>query len=111
MCHTCKHPILHKTIIKSKHDQNKIKHLLHIPDLISKLYIFIPFYKSYFPYGRQNDTSSSKSNKKHLEFEFNFILICRYLNLVKNQGIILQQIENSQVATTLKFYTGNEVMA
>jgi hypothetical protein len=25
------------------------------------------------------------------------------VNLVKNQGIILQQIENSKVATTLKF--------
>jgi len=38
------------------------------------------------------------------EFEYNFTtcIIYRYLNLEKNQRIILQQIENSQMATTLK---------
>ena len=63
MCYTCKHPILHKTIIKSKQEKktqkNNNKNILHILDLISKLYIFIPFYKSYFTYVRQNCTLSS----------------------------------------------------
>ena len=31
-----------------------------------------------------------------------FLIICKYLNLVKYQKIILQQLENSQVVTTLK---------
>ena len=30
-------------------------------------------------------TWSSKSNRKHNEFEYNFLIICRYLNLVKNK--------------------------
>jgi hypothetical protein len=29
-------------------------------------------------------------------------IICRYLNLVKNQRMILEQIDNLQVVTTLK---------
>jgi hypothetical protein len=32
-------------------------------------------------------------------------IICRYLNLVKNQRMILLQLENSQVVTILKFCT------
>ncbi len=34
---------------------------------------------------------------------YNFLIICRYLNLVNNQSSILEQIENSQVVTSLKF--------
>ena len=34
-----------------------------------------------------------------------FFIICRYLNLVKNQRIILKQMKNSQVVTTLKSCT------
>ena len=35
--------------------------ILHIPDLILKLYVFIPFfYKSYFPYDGQSGNRSSK---------------------------------------------------
>jgi hypothetical protein len=30
-----------------------------------------------------------KNNGKDKEFEFDFLIICRYLNLVKNQRIIL----------------------
>ena len=58
---------------------------------------------SYFPYDEQNGRRSSKSNGKDNEFGYNFLIICRYWNLVKFQRIILEQIENSQVVTTLKF--------
>jgi hypothetical protein len=40
---------------------------------------------SYFPYNKQIGTCSSKSNEKDTEFQYNFIIICRYLNLLKNQ--------------------------
>jgi hypothetical protein len=33
-----------------------------MPDLIMELYVFTPFFTSYYPYGRQNGTQSSKSN-------------------------------------------------
>ena len=39
------------------------------------------------------------------EFDYIFLIIPRYLNLVINQWIFLLQIENAQVATTLKFWT------
>ena len=57
---------------------------------------------SYFPYDGQNSTWSSKSNGKY-NFEYDFLIICRYFNLVKNQRTILLHTENSQVVTTLKF--------
>jgi hypothetical protein len=48
---------------------------------------------SYFPYDGQNGFwSSIKSNEKEKEFEYNFLIICRYLNQVKNKRIILYQI-------------------
>jgi hypothetical protein len=48
---------------------------------------------SYFPYDGQNGIwSSIKSNEKEKEFEYNFLIICRYLNQVKNKRIILYQI-------------------
>jgi hypothetical protein len=36
---------------------------------------------------------------------YNFLIICRYLNIVNNQSSILEQIENSQVITSLRFWT------
>jgi len=36
----------------------------HIPDLITKYTFLNGFNKSYFPYGEQNGTHSSKSNEK-----------------------------------------------
>ena len=40
--------------------------ILHIPDLILKLYVLIPFFnKSYFPYDGQN---GNRSNGKDDEF-------------------------------------------
>ena len=44
----------------------------------------------------KNGTSSSKSNAKDKEIEYNFLIIYRYLNLVRNKRIILQQLESSQ---------------
>ena len=58
---------------------------MHISDTILKLYIFMSFYTSYLPYDRENGNLSSKRNGKDNEFEYNFLIICRYLNLVKNQ--------------------------
>jgi hypothetical protein len=47
--------------------------LLHIPDLILKLYVL---HRSYFPYDRQNGTSSTlrKSNRKPKGQGFFFII-------------------------------------
>jgi hypothetical protein len=84
---------------------------------------------SYFPYDRQHDTQStcskyndtqstctcsknndtqstcSKNNGKDNKFVYDLLIICRYLNLVKNNRIILEQfIENSQVVTIWKVW-------
>ena len=49
---------------------------------------------------------------KDNQSEYNFLIVCRYLNLVNNLRIVLLQIKTSQVATTLKFCTdyGNKYM-
>ena len=57
--------------------------ILHIPDLMWKLYIVYLWYMSYFPYDWQNDIWCSKSNGKDNEFEYNVFIICRYLNFLK----------------------------
>ena len=59
------------------------------------------YFKNYLPYDEQKWTS--KRNDKANEFEYNFLIICRYWDLVKNQRMISQQIENSEIVTTLKF--------
>jgi len=56
--------------------------LLHISDLILKS-CFYTSNRSYFPYKRQNVTCSSTSKQKDKEFEYNFLIICNYLNLPK----------------------------
>ena len=40
---------------------------------------------SYFPYEGQNGTLSNKRNGKDNKFEYNSLIICRYLNLVKKK--------------------------
>ena len=45
----------------------------------------------------QRDTRSSKENGKDYEFEFNFPVICRFLNIAKNS------VEHSQVVEILTF--------
>ena len=60
--------------------------ILHIPDLILKLYVLYLNNASYLPYDWQNCTLLSKSNGKDNEFEYNIPIIytyCRYLNLVE----------------------------
>jgi hypothetical protein len=37
----------------------------------------IHFYASYFPYDRENDMLSIKSDGKDNKFEYNFLMICR----------------------------------
>ena len=70
-----------KDIIKKKEHRN-ISRMYGLYYLILERYVFD---RSYFPYDRQNG--------KNKEYEYNFQKICRYLNLVKNQRIILYQIE------------------
>lgn len=41
------------------------------------------FYMSYFPFNQQNGTRSSQKNGKDKEIECNFLIICKYLNLIK----------------------------
>lgn len=62
------------------------------------------FCLSYFPCDGQTGSWSSHSNEK-TNLSMIFVIICRYQNLVKNLRIILYQIENSQVVTTLKSCT------
>ena len=40
---------------------------------------------SYFLYDGQNGTLSRMTNEQDNEFENNFLIICRYLNLVKKE--------------------------
>ena len=63
--------------------------LLHISRFDYKNYLFLNlFYTSYFPYDGQNGTQSSKRDGKVNEFGYNFLIICKYFNLIKNQIII-----------------------
>ena len=69
----------------------------------SKIIHFLYFFcTSYFHTPGKNGTWSSKRNEKDSEFEYNFLIICRYLNLVKSLRIIVYQIEYSQIVTTYK---------
>lgn len=43
----------------------------------------------YLPYGGQNGTQPSNSNGKDNEFEYKFLIICKYLNFGINQYILL----------------------
>jgi hypothetical protein len=43
------------------------------------------------------------SNERDNEFVYNFLIICRYFNLVCNKMIILKQTEHSQVVKIFKF--------
>ena len=52
----------------------------------------------------QNGTRSRKSNGKDNECEYNFLIICKYLNLVKNKRIILRQTENSHVVYNINIF-------
>ena len=44
---------------------------------------------SYCPYDGINSTWSSKSYGNDNKFEYHFLIICRYLNFVKNQMILM----------------------
>ena len=60
------------------------------------------FYTSYLPYDRENGNLSSKRNGKDNEFEYNFLIICRYLNLVKNQRkIFIAHCYNTKILNRL----------
>jgi hypothetical protein len=60
--------------------------LLHISDLIMELYVINLRYNGY------GTRSNQKGNAKNIRYHF--LIIGRYLNLVKNQGKCLQQLEN-----------------
>ena len=45
------------------------------------MHFYMYIYRSYLPYNRQNGIRSS--NRKFKEFEFKFLIICKYWNLVK----------------------------
>jgi hypothetical protein len=62
--------------------------LLHISRFDYKIMFLNLFYTSYFPYDGQNGTHSSKRDGKANEFGYNFLIICKYFNLVKHQSII-----------------------
>jgi hypothetical protein len=55
--------------------------LVYIPHVYIKLYVVIPFYTSYFPSDGLNGTRSSKGNGTDNEFEYDFLVICRYFTL------------------------------
>jgi hypothetical protein len=58
------------------------------------------FYASYFPYDQQNGNRSSKSNGNDNEFDYNILIICRYLNLVKKSE---DSFKTNRKFTTLQF--------
>ena len=54
---------------------------LHISNFF---FVNYTFYSSNFPlYDKQNGTCSSKNNGRDNKFDYNFLKICRYLNLEK----------------------------
>ena len=77
--------------------------LLCIPNLILKSYVFIHCIIIVISLTTGN-IRFTKCNGKNGDFEYNFLISCWYLN-VKKQRIIVLQIENSQVLTTVTFWT------
>jgi hypothetical protein len=63
--------------------------ILHISDLILRFYVFIHFAYELFPFRRFKCRRGSNSNVIHNKFEYYFLIICRYLKLVKNMRGIL----------------------
>ena len=79
-----------------------VKDLLHIPNFNLKLYIrCLPLIYELLPL--QTGARSSMSNERDNEFLYNFLIICRYFNLVCNKRIILKQAEHSQVVKIFTF--------
>ena len=72
---------------------------LHIPEFIKKLYVFTFFSEGVISLTSYPFSARVIERKKNLIF---FYMSCRYLNIVKKQRILLQEIENSQIVTTLK---------
>jgi hypothetical protein len=68
--------------------------ILYIPHLILKFYLSMPFIYQQFPLQRSKWYPVYQEQRKDNEFEYYFLIICRYLNHVKNQRIILLQIIN-----------------
>jgi hypothetical protein len=64
-------------------------YVLYIPDLIQNFTFNTFFYTSYFPYDCQNGFRSRKSNGQNNESEHIYPMSCRYLNLLKYEGIVL----------------------
>jgi hypothetical protein len=81
----------------------KLIDLFHISDLILKINVFIIFYVNYFPYDGQDGIRSSKSNEKDNGFEYHFLIICTYLNLVKKSEDNFIANAKLQVVTILFF--------
>jgi len=52
----------------------------------------------------QNGTRSRKSSGKDNEIEFNFLIICRYLNFVKNQSLQPFKCKNRLIKLWEKIY-------
>jgi hypothetical protein len=74
--------------------------ILHIPDLILKLYVLIPFFnKSYFPYDGQN---GNRSNGKDDEFN-----IADIWTLKKSEDNCIAT-RNSNVVISLTYWTDYE---
>jgi hypothetical protein len=73
----------HHSVADAKNHPCLIDHL-HILDLILNIYPFIRFFKGVISLmvGKMMPVPY-KSNEKYKEFEYNFLLICRYLDLVK----------------------------
>jgi hypothetical protein len=67
------------------------------------IYVCLPLIYELFPL--QTGGRSSMSNERDSEFVYNFLIICRYFNLVCNKRIILKQAEHSQVVKIFTFWT------
>ena len=66
----------------------------------SKILLFLNYFKGVITLTTgKNGSRSSKSNGTEIEFECEFLIWNRYLNLVENQSIILEQTQTSQLAT------------
>ena len=77
--------------------------ILHVPDLNLKLYF--PIRVISLTTGKMI-SGSIKSNGKGCEFEYNFVIICRYLNREKKTEVDF--IANKTIATTFNFFTVSE---
>ena len=99
--------ICHKSNYHLKYTYLLTIDILYIPDLILKIIFFL---QELFPLRRSKwyqlkTNFCNKSNGQDKEFKYIFLIICRYLNLVKNRMLIFIAKTKFTICYIQSFFT------